>query len=523
MSQAASRGNGEVHPILVTVAVMLAALMQVLDTTIANVALPNMQGSLSATQDQIAWVLTSYIVASAIMTPPTGWLADRFGRRKVFLTAIVTFIVGSILCGLATSLAEIVVFRIIQGLGGAALVPLSQAILLDTYPREKHGLAMAIFGIGVVLGPILGPTLGGYLTEYYNWRWVFFINVPIGILAFTMSGIYVPTKGNARVRRFDAFGFIVLSLGIGALQLMLDRGQSNDWFSSMETVIEGCVAAGGFYIFMVHASFKEHAFVDLRLFKDRNFALGVTIMFVLGMVLLASMALIPPMLQNVFGYPVMETGLVLAPRGIGAMCAMMLVSRIITRVDPRAPIMVGLLLLSFSTFEMSHFSPQMGEFQVVWTGFIQGLGLGQVFVPLSALTFSTLPSAMRNEATSIYNLMRNIGMSVGVSIVFTILARSSQTNHSELASNLTPWNESLDLAARHMPVDVHSTLGLEVLNGMVSKQAAMISFLNDFHLMAIIGLCCIPIVLLMERPRYPSSDSDRDRDETTGEAALAAE
>lgn len=487
------------HPILVTVAVMLAALMQVLDTTIVNVALPSMAGMLSATQDQIAWVLTSYVVASAIMTAPTGWLAGRFGRRRVFMTAIASFTVASFLCGIAGSLTEIVVFRLLQGLAGAALVPLSQAILLDTYPREKHGVAMAIFGIGVILGPILGPTLGGYLTDLYSWRWVFFINLPVGVLAFTMVGTYVPGHDSSRPRPLDLYGFALLSLGIGALQLMLDRGQGQDWFSSMEIIIEAGIAGTAFYLYLVHAGFAKHPFVDLHLFRDRNFSIGVMLMFVMGVILLATMALIPPMVQALMGYPEMLTGLVLAPRGMGAMVSMILVSRLISRMDPRILVTTGFALMGGASWLMgSLYNLQMDTFTLVWTGILQGLGMGLIFVPLSTLAFSTLPAELRNEGTAVFNLMRNIGMSIGVSLVFTLLTRNIQINHAGLAAAITPWNENLALT----PLLQNGDTAMQLLNGEITRQAAMVGYVYNFHFLAMMILLIAPLILLMRRPKY---------------------
>lgn len=484
----------DIHPGMITVAVMLATLMQVIDTTIANVALPHMQGSLSATTDQVAWVLTSYIVASAIMTPPTGWLAGRFGRRRLFLTAIIGFVIASFFCGTSTSLVEMVIFRVLQGVFGAALVPISQAILLDSYPKEKHGVAMAMWGIGIMLGPILGPTLGGYLTEYYNWRWVFWINIPVGVIAVLMTISYVPETGKDRERKFDWFGFTALSIAIGSLQLLLDRGQGEDWFESGEIVLETVLAVGGLYFFIVHALFKHHPFIDLRMFRDRNFLTSTSMMFVVGVILLATMSLIPPMLQNLMQYPVITTGLVLAPRGLGAMFSMMVVSRLITRIDPRLPVLAGLLLVSFALYQMSGFSLTMDARMVVWTGVVQGLGLGLIFVPLSTIAFSTLEPRMRTEASGVFNLVRNIGSSVGVSIVFTLFARNSQINHAEIGARLTPFSDSLQQFAGN---GVDSAHAVALLNAEVSRQASMIAFVDDFHFMMIVTLCAIPLLIFM--------------------------
>ncbi|MGD8378361.1 MAG: DHA2 family efflux MFS transporter permease subunit [Gammaproteobacteria bacterium] len=516
------RATNDVHPVMITVTVMLATIMQVIDTTIANVALPHMQGSLSATQDQVSWVLTSYIVASAIMTPPTGWLSGRFGRRRVFVAGIVGFTVASFLCGVSTSLDEIVLFRILQGVCGAALVPLSQAILLDTYPREKHGVAMAMWGIGIMIGPILGPTLGGYLTEWYSWRWVFFINVPVGIVAAMMTLSFVPETDQNRARSFDWFGFLILSLGIGALQMLLDRGQGEDWFASTEIIVETIIAALGFYVFLIHATLKEHPFIDLKMLKDRNFATGLTLMFVFGIVLLATMSLIPPFLQNLIDFPVVTTGLVLAPRGVGAMLSMMVVSRLIQKVDPRIPVTIGMLIVSFALYEMSKFTLQVDTWTVVWTGFVQGLGLGQLFVPLSTIAFSTLPAEQRTEASGVFNLIRNIGSSVGISIVFTMLTRNTQVNHATLAEYITPYTQQLHHSPLAHVAGPHSALGAAMLNGLVTRQAAMIAFADDFRLMMYIALSAVPLMLILRNNRKRPVEAERPADRETEEREMAA-
>ena len=491
---------GEPHTAMITIAVMLGTLMQVLDTTIANVALPNMQGTLNATQDQVAWVLTSYIVGAAIMTPPTGWLAGRFGRKKMYLFSIVGFTVASFLCGISTSLTEMVLFRIAQGLFGASMVPISQAILLDSYPREKHGMAMAIFGVGIMLGPILGPTLGGWLTDSYSWRWVFFINIPVGLLTVLMVTTYVHETEINTKRTFDWLGFVFLSLAIGAVQMLLDRGQRQDWFESAEIIIETGLAVCGLWMFLVHATGEEHPYIDLRLFKDRNYVLSTLVGLVVFTTLFAAMALIPPFAQNLLGFPVVTTGLVLMPRGIGTMLTMLVAGRLANKIDPRVSISSGLAIMAWSLYEMSKFDLQVDVWALTWTGFVQGLGMGLSMITLMTMAFSTLPSQLRTEATGVYNLIRNIGGSVGISVAFTLLDRYGQVNHQSLAQHITPYNAQL--ASSPMAADLSSTHDLAMLNGMISKQAAMISFNNDFKLMMILSLIAIPIVLLLRRPKF---------------------
>ncbi len=385
--------NKVAHRGLITISIMLATVMQVLDTTIANVALPTMTGDLGASPDSINWVLTSYIVAAAIMTPVTGWLADRFGRKELFLTTVVGFTVMSMLCGVSWSLESMVLFRVLQGLFGAAIVPLSQTFLLDINPKERHGSAMALWGAGIMVGPIIGPTLGGWLTESFNWRWVFFINLPVGIVAFLGCAAYLPSIAT-RLRGFDFFGFAMLSLGVGALQLMLDRGAEVDWFSAAEIWIELGLALTGFWVFVVHTMTAKNPFIDPKIFADRNFVTGLVFIFVVGIILLASLALLPPMLSRIFNYPTITTGLIMAPRGVGTMVSMILVGRIIQKVDARYLVVLGLMLTAYSLFVMTGFTPQMDSYLIIESGIVQGLGLGLVFVPLSTVAFATLRAAL---------------------------------------------------------------------------------------------------------------------------------
>src|SRR6266404_5642590 len=364
--------DAPVHRGAITICVMLATIMQALDTTIANVALPYMQGSLSATQDQINWVLTSYIVAAAIMTPPTGWLARRFGRKRLFLASIVGFTAASLLCGIATSLPEMVMFRLLQGVFGAALVPLSQSVLLDINPPSKHGSAMALWGVGVMVG----PTLGGWLTDHYNWRWVFFINLPIGILAFLGISSYLHETVRNRTSRLDWFGFATLSLAIGATQMMLDRGEQLDWFGSTEIIVETAIAVLAFYLFLVQMMTSWHPFVSPQLFKDRNFVTGLIFIFLIGIILLATLALLTPFVQNLMGYPVVTAGIVMAPRGVGTMLAMLVVGRLVGRVDSRLLILIGLGLTAWSLSDMTGFTTDVSQSTIMITGLIQGAGLG---------------------------------------------------------------------------------------------------------------------------------------------------
>jgi MFS transporter, DHA2 family, multidrug resistance protein len=477
---------------------MLASIMSSLDTTIANVALPRIQGSVSATQDQMAWVLTSYIVAAAIMTPLSGWLSGQIGRNRVFLYSIAGFTVTSMLCGVAQSLPQIVLARLLQGLCGAALVPLSQAVLLDINPPARHARAMAVWVMGVTLGPIIGPALGGWLTENYNWRWVFYINLPFGILAFLGILSFLP-QAAIRKSRFDFFGFCTLSVAIAALQIMLDRGQLKDWFSSAEIWIEAIVAAVAFYWFVIHMlTTTEQRFVSPALFKDRNFVTGNVFIFIVGAVLFATLALLPPLLQDLLNYPVVTTGLVTAPRGAGTLAAMFIVGRLMGKVDVRLIIATGFTLAALSSWQMSGFDVQMDSTKVVWSGVLQGLGTGFVYVPLAAASFATLTPALRNEGTAIFSLTRNLGSSIGISVVNTLLTRNTQIMHATLGEHVSRYSS---LLRAHLPPGTASLRSMAGLNATVTEQAAMIAYNNDFKLMMLLSMGAIPLVFLLRKTR----------------------
>ncbi len=485
---------------MITVSVMLTTIMQALDTTIANVAIPHMQGAMGASLDQISWVLTSYIVAAAIFMPLTGFLTSRFGRKRVFLWAVVGFTLTSMLCGAAQNLPEIVFFRLLQGIFGASLVPLSQSVLLDSYPREQHGSAMAIWGVGVMVGPILGPSLGGFLTEYYSWRWVFYINLPFGMLAwFGLTAFLRDTPIN-RSRRFDMLGFGLLSLGLGALQLMLDRGESLDWFTSREVIIEAMLACLAIYLFTVHIFTHAHPFIEPAIFRDRNFSVGLLFIFIVGIILLATMALMPPYMQNLLGYPVIDVGNLLAPRGGGTMVAMLIVGRLSGKVDLRHLILLGLLMTSQSLWEMSRFSTDVTDWDIIRTGITQGLGLGFIFVPLSTITFSTLAAHFRDEGTALFSLMRNIGSSIGISFVVAYLAQRSQANHASLADYINPFNQGLEHAVEAGVYNLSTPQGLSMINAEVTRQATTLAYLQDFQMMMFITLAAIPLLILLKAP-----------------------
>ena len=492
------------HRALITVCAMIATLMQALDTTIANVALPYMQGSLSATLDQITWVLTSYIVAAAIMTAPVGWLAARFGRKNLFVLCLAGFTGASMLCGVAQSLPQMVAFRLLQGMFGAALVPLSQAVMLDIYPPEQRGSAMAIWGVGVMVGPILGPTLGGYLTDVYNWRWVFFINLPFGILAITGLALFMPKAPTNPGLNFDWTGFGALALGIGSFQLMLDRGQDKDWFSSGEIVVEAVLAGLGVYLFLVHLLLAKKPFIPPRIFKDRNFSASVVMMFAVGVVLIATSSLLAPWLQNLGNYPVATAGLVMAPRGIGTMVSMMISGRLAARVDPRLLMALGVLMLLWSLYAATGWTPDIGAKQLILTLMVQGAALGFVFIPLQVVAFATLPPAMRTDGASLLSLFRNVGSAIGVSITSSQLAHNIQVVHSELGAFVNPFNRALQGGGTVSRIlDPRTYAGARVLDGMINTQAQIISYIDDYKLMIWTTLPTLLLLVIMRRPGAP--------------------
>ena len=497
---------------MVTLSIMLATVIQALDGTIANVALPHMQGSLSASQDQISWVLTSFIVASAITMPLTGWMCDRFGRKQIFLLSIAGFTLSSALCGLAQSLLQIVLARVLQGVFGAALVPLSQAVLLDINPRERHGQAMAVWGMGVMVGPILGPTLGGWLTDAAGWRWVFFINLPIGVLAWYGVWKYIIADPAARRMRFDLFGFASLSLAIGALQMLLDRGELNDWFAAQETWFEAGLLLFTLAAFVIHTASRPagQSFLDYRLLQNRNYITGLLFIFIVGMVLFATRALTPSLLQGLLGYPAATAGLVTAPSGIGTMISMLLVGRLIGRVDLRLLIGSGFAITAFSLWQMSGYALQLAPHDIIWPGVIQGFGLGLVFVPLSSATFATLAPQMRAEGTSIYSLIRNIGSSIGIAMVQTLLTRNTQIAHAGLTERITLANPALDGQALFLQQQAEATsAAATLLNTEITRQAALIAYLDDFRLMFLITLAILPLLLLLRpQPRTANAPVD---------------
>jgi DHA2 family multidrug resistance protein len=488
---------------MLTVCAMSATIMQALDTTIANIALPHMQGSLSASLDQINWVLTSYIVASAVMTAPIGWLADRFGRKKLFIVCVAGFTFASLLCALSQNIAQIVTFRLMQGAFGAALVPLSQSVMLDAYSFEQRGQAMAIWGIGVMLGPIMGPTLGGWLTEYYSWHWVFLVNLPVGI--FTIFGLLLfmdetSPRGNLR---FDWFGFVALAVGIGSLQLMLDRGEHLGWFESPEIVAEAILSIVGFYYFFAHSLTTDEPFVRFALFKDRNFIGGCIFMAVIGLALFSTMALVVPYMQNVMGYPVLTAGWMLGSRGIGTLFIMLFIARLLRKVEARWLVLTGLTITAATIGQMVGFTNETDQWTIVSVTLVQGIGLGMVFVPLSTVAFATLPAHLRTDGTAILTLVRNVGSSIGISVMIANLTSTTTFMHARLSESVTPFNDALKMPDVARILDLSTERGLALLDQLVTQQATIIAFSNDFKLLMWLILASIPLVLIIGTSRAP--------------------
>lgn len=483
---------------LLTVGVMGAMVMQNLDTTIANVALPHMQTSLGATVDTVTWVLTSYIVATAIALPATGWLSDRLGSRNLFLIAVGGFVIASMLCGIATSLPEMVLFRVIQGIAAAFINPLSQTAMLDINPPERAAKAMSVWGMGVMIGPIMGPVIGGFLTENYNWRWVFYVNVPVGALTFAILWFLLPSRPKAR-RSFDFMGFAYVGIAVAAFQLMLDRGQTEDWFDSWEIIAEALIAAAFAWLAIIHLATAKKPLFDRELFRNRNLVMGMLFMVVIGISTMAPMALLPPMLQQLFGYPVVDTGMMMAPRGVGVLVTMWLGAQVMARIDARILIITGLIIFAASLRMMAGYSLEMDYWPVVVSGFVQGLGMGLVFMPLNALAFATLDGRYRTDGASILNLTRSIGQSAGISMVTVLLARNIQTSHADLAAHITDATlPAASLIGRFQPL---GTAAMSFADAMVNQQAAMIAYIDDFYLMAWISIAVVPLVFLLTRPK----------------------
>lgn len=486
---------------------MLAMFMQVLDTSICVVALPYMQGSLAASSEEINWVLTASVISAAIMTAPVGWLAQRFGRKRLFVCCLTGFVAMSMLCGAAQSLVQLVVFRILQGACGAGIAPLSQATMLDIYPFSRRAQAMALFSMGVTMGPMLGPTLGGYLTDFYSWRWVFYVNLPFGLLAVAGLVFFMPSAPARPALKFNWYGFGLLALAVAAFQLMLDRGQIKDWFTAREIIVLAVIAGLAFYLFVVHMCTASKPFLPVGLFTDRNFASAIVMVFCVSAIMQATGALLAPYLQKLAGLSPQDAGWAMAPRGIGIMMSMFLASRLGMRVDQRKLMAVGLLILGAVLYDMSTWTPAVDSRHMAIVMMIQGLSVGLVFNPLTVMAYTTLPAHLRGEATAVQSLARNTGAAIGISVMIFSLTRGFQTNHEEISAGITPFNRVLQGGDQvgHI-LDLSTRGGAATLDQLITYQAQIISYNSDFRLMTLIVLPPLLLLLLMRRHVRPAAN-----------------
>jgi MFS transporter, DHA2 family, multidrug resistance protein len=517
-----ARPQFAVNPWIVTVSVMLATFMEVLDTTVVNVSIPHIAGNLASTNEEGTWVVTSYLVSNAIVLPISGWLANYLGRKRLLLLCVAGFTVTSLCCGMANSLAQLIIFRVLQGLTGGGLQPLAQAILLETFPKERHGHAMAAFGIGILLAPILGPTLGGWITDNYSWRWIFYLNLPVGILSLFLMNRYIfdPTY----VKRGDLWGIGFLALGIGSLQVLLDTGQRKDWFSSSYILTFTALCVFGLVALIVRELTTEHPVVDLRVLKNRSFSAGVLLISLLGFVLYASLVLLPLYLQTLMGYPAYNSGLALSPRGIGALLFTPLAGHLTTKIDPRRLLFVGLVLGSITMFDLSGLNLYAGFWDICWAQILQGVALSFLFIPLMALAMARIQPEKMGNATSIFNLMRNIGGSVGIAIMTTFLARRTQIHQNHLVANVTAGNLKTLMMLRGMQANFYahgadavtaSRKSLAALYGLVQEHASMLAFVEAFWLMGVVFLLMIPFLPLLQytkrKPPQPAQPPQSEK------------
>jgi DHA2 family multidrug resistance protein len=491
------------YPLMI-VGVMAASLLQILDTTIANVALPHMQSSLGATVDTITWVLTSYIIASAVALPITGWLADRIGARRLFILSVAGFITASMLCGIAQNLEEMVIFRALQGVAGAFIAPLSQSFMLDATRPSRHPQIMAIWGMGIMIGPILGPILGGWLTETANWRWVFYVNLPVGILSLVILLTCLPHRPQ-RERRFDLTGFALMAIALTSFQLLLDRGSLLDWLASGEIWAYLLIMLSATWMVVIHFMTARAPMFERSLFADRNFTISLGFMVVIGIVMFAVMALLPPMLQNLFGYGVIDTGIVLMPRGVGILVSMQLSGWLMRRgFDARPVVASGFLICALSLWQMAHWSLDVDEAHVIVSGLLQGLGMGLVFIPLQVSAFATLSPALRTDGSSLLNLFRSLGASAGISWMTVLLARNIQTAHENLGSHVTAATGSIIDFSTTDRFQALGDMAMTLVDAEVNRQAAMIAYIDDFWLMMWITIAAAPLAMLMRKNTRPA-------------------
>ncbi len=482
----------------------MASLLHAINMTTAYVALPNIQGNLSARPDQIGWIITAFVVATAVGTVLTGWLSGRFGRRRVFLGSIVGFTVTSALCGIAGGFESLVFYRVLQGFVSAPLLPISQAIMLDTYPRRLHGFAMSIWSLGMIMGPILGPTIGALLTEYYGWRYLFSINIPMGVAAFVAILFTLP-EAETRKQALDWIGVTSLIVGVSCLQLVLDRGERLDWFDSPEIIIEAVIAVLAMYIFVVHSLTHPRPYINLEIFKDRNFVVGLSLIFMFGIVVFSSLFLLPLFLQNVQDYPVLSAGWIVSVRGIGTMFAMLMGGTLADRFPAKYLILSGLICVGVSNYAMTQWTSEVQFDEIVWITIVNGYGMGLMWVTLTTVTFSTLAPNFRVEGASLFALIRSIGASMGTSVIVAILVRSSQVNYIEMRNHINTFTESLNVLGMPPSWNLDSAAGVAALQKLVLAQAEMVAFLNAFIFLVAVAFVAMPLVFLFKSPPKPET------------------
>jgi DHA2 family multidrug resistance protein len=502
---------------LVAITVMLPTLIEIVDTSVVNVSLDHIRGSLSAGLDESTWTITSYLVSNAIIIPMTGWLSRLFGRKRYLIFSISMFTLSSLLCGSAWNLQSLVFFRILQGIGGGALQPISQSVLLETFPPRQHGMAMAIFGIGIMFGPIIGPLLGGWITDNWSWHWIFFINIPIGIISILMVLFFIvdPPYMKRLKMKIDYWGLAFLTIGLGCLQIVLDKGQREDWFSSSFITWFSLTSLVSLVLFVIIEFFAEHPIVNLRAFKNRTFSTGNVVMFFAFFNLFGSIVLLPIYLQTLMGYTATLAGLVLGPGGIATLIAMPIAGRLVTKMNPKAILAFGIIVVAYSTYLMSQFNLLAYFNTIIWPRVVLGVGMGFLFIPLTTLTMSAIRKEDMGNASAIYNLLRNLGGSFGVAFVTTMLARRAQLHQVHLVEYLTPFDTSYQLTLsraeqflQHIGFDVSTAQqgSLSVIHGQLLRQASMLSFNDAFYILSLLLICTLPLLLLIRRSESAGAD-----------------
>jgi DHA2 family multidrug resistance protein len=498
------------NPWLIAISVMLATVMEVLDTSVANVALPHISGNLSATTEEATWVLTSYLISNAIILPATNWIGKYIGRKRFLITCIIIFTIASALCGAAPNLQILILARILQGMGGGALQPIAQSVLLESFPPAKRGAAMALYGMGVVVAPIIGPTLGGWITDNYSWRWIFYINLPVGALAAFMANTFVedpPYLKDQKPGRIDYIGFGLMALGLAALEMTLDLGQQRDWFESPLITFTAVMSALSLIAFVVWELYTPEPIVHLQVFLNRNFAVGCAMIASVGVVLYGSTALLPLFLQTLLGYPAVQSGMAVSPRGIGSIISMVIVGRLIGKMDGRWLIAFGFTVLGLSTYVFTGLNLYIAQTNIIYPMIVSGFAMGFVFVPLTTMTMATLPQDEIGNASGIYNLMRNTGGSIGIALMTTFLARNAQVHQAALVTHTTPYDpafqQMVDQIRSTLPVDLTTATqqAYQMIYGMVVKQAMVLSYIDNFRVLAFLCFLCVPSAFIFKRVR----------------------